>query len=237
MRKQAAALALALAVTVAARAAGAEDATAAKAAMQAGNYAEAYCIWRALAEDEHAEAQFNLGWLYHNGYGLVIDDVEAARWWELAAQQGHRDALAALGNLYQFGGRDVPRDGVRALDYFLRAARAGDEDAALVVRTLIARNDPSVRERSVELITQHTQALGAPLEVAVDRANVRKGPGTEHASVTVLGMGAPLVELSRRGQWVQVGIVASGQTGWLRSRLVRVPMAPPGGWPSAQNRR
>ena len=41
-------------------------------AVKKGNYAIAYCIWNSLAESNDAEALYNLGWLYHNGYGLAI---------------------------------------------------------------------------------------------------------------------------------------------------------------------
>ena len=37
------------------------------------NYAEAYCIWRPLADSGHAESQYRLGWLYAKGLGLAID--------------------------------------------------------------------------------------------------------------------------------------------------------------------
>jgi uncharacterized protein YgiM (DUF1202 family) len=189
----------------------------AKAAMQAGNYAEAYCLWRTLADRNDAEAQYNLGWMYHNGYGLAINDQTAAGWWELAASKDHADALFALGNLYRFGGRGVDQDGSRAVDYFLRAARGGDEDAALLLRSLIAKNDRIVRERIPELLTRHREALAATLRIRVDRVNLRKGAGTDHAVLGVMVRGAELIELSRRGEWVQVGDPSSGQVGWLKS--------------------
>ena len=84
----------------------------ARAAMQAGDYAEAYYLWRGMADTGDADAMYNLGWMYHNGYGLVIDDTEALRWWEQAASGESVDALYALGNLLRFGGRGV---GMRGL--------------------------------------------------------------------------------------------------------------------------
>src|SRR5690242_3706768 len=84
----------------AAQAGGAETA---RAAMEAGNYAEAYHLWRGLADGGDADAMYNLGWMYHNGYGLLINDVEAQRWWEAAASGGSADALSALGNLLRIG--------------------------------------------------------------------------------------------------------------------------------------
>jgi TPR repeat protein len=192
----------------------------ARAAMQAGNYAEAYCVWRGLAESGDAEALYGLGWLYHNGYGLTIDDVAAVRWWEQAAAKNYPDALYALGNLYRFGGRAIPKDGPRAVGYYLRAAQAGDDEAGLLLRTLLARNDASVRERAAELLTQHAGALGGTLTVRVEKATLRKAPGSEAAALGVLTQGTALVELSRRSGWAQVGIPISGQIGWVKGSLV-----------------
>ena len=48
--------------------------------------------WLRLAADQgHADAQHNLGWMYANGEGVPEDDAEAARWYRLAADQGHAD--------------------------------------------------------------------------------------------------------------------------------------------------
>ena len=45
---------------------------------------------RARAEQGDAEAQFKLGAMYDFGRsGLLQDDAEAARWYRLAAEQGH----------------------------------------------------------------------------------------------------------------------------------------------------
>lgn len=212
---------LLLAATLAA--AQGTPADAARAAMQAGNYAEAYCLWRGLAERGDADAQYNLGWLYHNGYGLVIDDLAARRWWEKAAAQELPEALYALASLYRSGSKDIPKDGARAIDYLLRAARRGDDESGLLLRTLLARNDAVVRARSVELLTQHGAALGAPLTVVADQAAFRKAPGTEARALAVLARGKALVELARRSGWVQVGDPADGRIGWVKAKQVEPP--------------
>jgi TPR repeat protein len=198
-----------------------DDADTARAAMRAGDYAEAYHLWRGMAATGDADAMYNLGWMYHNGYGLVIDDAEALRWWEQAAAKESVDALYALGNLLRFGGRGVPVDGPRAVDYFLRAAQKGDDEAALLLRTLIARNDPSLSARRAELISQHAAALGAPLVVRKDNTGFRKGAAVEATMLAVFPRGKRLVELSRRSNgWVQAGDPQDGRVGWLKATLV-----------------
>ena len=53
---------------------------------------EAVKWYRKAAEQNHAEAQYNLGVCYANGEGVAKDYVEAYKWWLLAAGQGDEDA-------------------------------------------------------------------------------------------------------------------------------------------------
>ena len=43
------------------------------------------------------EAQHELGAAYETGEGVEKDEVEAARWYRMAAEQGYRPSRAALG--------------------------------------------------------------------------------------------------------------------------------------------
>ncbi|MFP6777946.1 MAG: hypothetical protein VCB06_06185 [Alphaproteobacteria bacterium] len=49
------------------------------AAAQRGDYATALEEWRPLADQGHARAQFNLGVMYDNGYGVPENDAESAK--------------------------------------------------------------------------------------------------------------------------------------------------------------
>jgi TPR repeat protein len=197
------------------------DAEAARAAMRAGDYAEAYHVWRGLAAAGDADALYNLGWMYHNGYGLSIDDLEARRWWEQAAAAGSVDALYALGNLHRLGGRGVAPQPALAVDYYLGAAQKGDDESALLLRTLLAKNDPAVATRRAELLTRHAAALGAPLVVRKDQTGFRRGAAVESPLLGTFPQGKRLVELSRRRNgWVQAGDPDDGRVGWLKATLV-----------------
>ncbi|MCB1737747.1 MAG: SEL1-like repeat protein, partial [Gammaproteobacteria bacterium] len=59
--------------------------------MEAGNFADAYCLWKPLAQQGYVEAQYSLGWMYANGYGLAMDEAQALSWWKRAADRGHAD--------------------------------------------------------------------------------------------------------------------------------------------------
>ncbi len=55
------------------------------AAYQRGDYATVVRELRPLAEQGHAEAQFNLGFMYYNGRGVPQDYAQAHMWYYLAA--------------------------------------------------------------------------------------------------------------------------------------------------------
>ena len=48
--------------------------------------------WEKLAKTGDAEAQNNLGLMYHGGHGTEKDEELALKYFQLAAQQGHADA-------------------------------------------------------------------------------------------------------------------------------------------------
>jgi len=65
-------------------------------AYKARNYRRALEIWLPLAENGDADAQYKIGLIYDLGKGLEEDDIEAAKWYRLAADQGHDWARAKL---------------------------------------------------------------------------------------------------------------------------------------------
>jgi TPR repeat protein len=63
--------------------------------------AEAVTWFRKAAEQNNAEAQYNLGYCYQNGIGEAKDTAEAVTWYRKAAAQGienAKEALRRLGN-------------------------------------------------------------------------------------------------------------------------------------------
>ncbi len=63
--------------------------------------------------------------------------------------------------------------------------------------------------------------LGDKLYVQKNGVNVRNGPGTNSDVTLTLGTGHELVEFSRKGGWVNVGITRTGgKDGWIHSSLV-----------------
>jgi hypothetical protein len=191
-------------------------------AIQQGNFAEAYYLWRPRAEAGNAEAQYGIGWMYHNGYGLAISDDEAIAWWEQASNQGHVDATFALGMLYGLGeGAAVQRNMQLAVSYYHRAAREGHEDARLLLRTLMAEGDSNALQLMQTLLSEgRAGEVTMPAAVQSSKANIRKGPGTQYKVMTSLQQGHPLLPLKREGRWLLVGIKGKAYTGWIHDSLI-----------------
>jgi TPR repeat protein len=192
--------------------------------MRAGNFAEAYCVLKPYAESGDAEAQYNIGWMYLNGYGLAMNDSLALDWWQRASDQGYTDATFSIAMLYSLGEGKVKKDMERAIEYYLMAVEDGHEDAIMIIRSMLARNDKAISERKQDIIKTYGYLLGPLFDVKVNRANLRKGPTLEDKIVTVVETGVTMVELSAKGKWKQVGVLESGDVAWIYSTLIQPHM-------------
>ena len=122
-----AAIALVLSLAAPVAAGPLEDATTASGRR---DYAISLRLWRPLADQGDAIAQFNLGLTYDKGWGVPQNDAEAAKWYRLAADQGNANAQNDLAVMYTKG-EGVPQDFVRAHMWFnLSAARGGQSSAS-----------------------------------------------------------------------------------------------------------
>ena len=75
-------------------------------AFERGDYATALREWTPLAEQGDADAQYNLGLMYDQGWGVSQDYRTAVKWYTLAAEQG--DAYAQT-NLKEIKSRLVAK--------------------------------------------------------------------------------------------------------------------------------
>ena len=98
------------------------------AAYQRQDYTTAYRLWRPLADQGNADAQFHLGVMYNDGQGVPQDYAEALRWYRLAAAQGYAGAQYNLGSMYNTG-RGVPQDYAEVLRWYRLAAAQGHAGA------------------------------------------------------------------------------------------------------------
>jgi TPR repeat protein len=94
-----------------------------------GDHATAVQLFRPLANQGNAYAQFRLGAKYGFGHGVPQDYVEAVKWFRLAADQGNAGAQIKLGLMYQLG-QGAPQDYVLAHMWFNLSAAQGDQFSA-----------------------------------------------------------------------------------------------------------
>jgi uncharacterized protein len=111
-------------------------------AWQSADYAQAVAIWRPLAENGDADAQFNLGQAYRLGRGVKIDLGSAQTWLERAASQGHLDAQTTLGLLLFGNGNQA--EGARWLK---QSADKGEARAMLIYGTALFNGDGVSQDR------------------------------------------------------------------------------------------
>jgi hypothetical protein len=157
--------------------------------------------------------------MYANGYGLRINEPEAFRWWHKAAEQGHPEAMFTVAMAY-LNGEGVEKDERAALDWLHKAALRDVEDAEHIIRNRAAQGRTDALALVKELLRTDWAPFQARLWVQVDQANVRGTPAGGGELVATLPQGHELIELTRQGDWIQVGITKTGDIGWISRKLV-----------------
>lgn len=94
-------------------------------ALERKDYATAKQVFEQLATQGDAKSQFQLGYLYRNGFGVPKNFETAASWYRLAAKQGFAKAQVALAIALERG-RGLPMNLEEAVAWFRRAAESDD---------------------------------------------------------------------------------------------------------------
>ncbi len=193
----------------------------AKQAMQAGNYAEAYCYWKILAQAGNAEAQYNLGWMYHNGYGLRINDKKSLLWWQEAAHQDYPDAIFSLAIFYYERGKkkDIPI----ALEYLLRSALLDNDEALLLLAQLISKHYALLRTRSAEIFQTYPTLFPQSLQIRKHNVNIRFASHTKSKVIYVANQGDTARIVQKTGKWYFIFFPQHHYiAGWVHGSLVKI---------------
>lgn len=104
-------------------------------------YSDALSAFHQIESDmkEHtrvlAYLRYRIGKMYLSGLGTGRDDVEAARWLQKAADDGHKYAQYTLGGMY-LRGQGVEQDAAVALELFQKSATQGNAYAAYALGKL-----------------------------------------------------------------------------------------------------
>ena len=129
-------------------------------AYQRGYYLTAFKeATKRVTEEKNPKSMTMLGELYANGLGVTNDDVEAAKWYALAAERGDREAMFALA-MFRIGGRGGQRDLPDATRLLTAAAKLGQPAAAydLGLLYLEGQQFPQDFKRAAELFQMAAQA-------------------------------------------------------------------------------
>lgn len=98
------------------------------AAARLGDHQRAFELWHPLAEQGNASSQFNVGLMYEHGEGAPQNDVEAIKWYLMAARQGYVRAQVSVARMYA-SGMGVKKDLARAVEWDRKAANQGSASA------------------------------------------------------------------------------------------------------------
>ena len=109
--------------------------TEARAAYRRGDYAQSLKIYRSLADQGNALAQYSIGVMYDIGGGVKKDYQEALKWYRLAAAQGHASAQYSIGVIYS-DGLGVTQDYLEALKWYRLAAVQGSANAQYILGSM-----------------------------------------------------------------------------------------------------
>ncbi len=101
-------------------------------AYNSADYETALAKWQLPADSGDANSQFGLGQMYGNGFGVMMDDDQAIKYYGLAVEQGHGQAQCNLGVMYQ-NGWGVTQSDEEAARLFTLAAEQGVTEAQIAV--------------------------------------------------------------------------------------------------------
>jgi TPR repeat protein len=97
-------------------------------AYNSGDYAKAMKIWLPLAQNGDTASQAGIGFMFHKGLGVTMDNGKAAYWLRKAAEHGQPEGQMLLGSLY-FYGAGVEKDYIKAYAWCDLAQDGGNADA------------------------------------------------------------------------------------------------------------
>ena len=136
-----------------------EDFRSGLSAYNRGDHVAAFRQWLALAERGDAKAQAGLGYLFHKGLGVAVDDVEAAHWLEKAARQGQAEGQMLLGTLY-LDGRGVAQSDALAFVWCELAQSEGQEEASFCRDEALRRLGAEAMAESRRLVAEWSCRFG-----------------------------------------------------------------------------
>ena len=151
--------------------------------MEKKEYGEAYDAFVFAAERGLAEAQSRLGYMYAEGLGVTKDLEKSEHWYWVAANQGNKDAMVSLGNIYYNGVENygIRKDFYKAFHYYSDAAYAGDADAQFRLAFMYINGEGVEQDykKAFEWLEKAAMQGYAPAQSEIGGAYERGGGGVE----------------------------------------------------------
>jgi TPR repeat protein len=133
------------------------------------DYKRAYREFESAWKAGDPRAAYNLGMMHGGGYGVANSNMEAAKWYRLAADQGVNEAMDILGSWY-LRGVGVRKDPHMALAFFMRAATAGFAPSRYHLGLMYFADIGPLKKdlaKAIELFSSAANADHAPAQFAL----------------------------------------------------------------------
>ena len=156
----AAALAVSLCLSVPAKADYYDDALL---TYRHGQYLDAFIMFKKLADQGDAGAEYMIGTIWYQGKGKPQNYQEASRWYLRSAYQGNPDSQNSLGQIYREG-KVQPANPVVAYAWFSLAAAQSNEDARKNLESLTKdelKDNPGEIHAGQELALEYAERIEA----------------------------------------------------------------------------
>lgn len=112
-------------------------------------YSEAAGLYEKAAELGNMRAQYQCGRMYLEGEYTIKSVQKAVDWFKKAADQGMGDAMSFLGDIYYLGAKnEMPVDKTAALQWYQRAAEAGEKTAVSLLEYAYDEADEDLLDSS-----------------------------------------------------------------------------------------
>ena len=157
--------------------------------------------------------QWELGTMYGRGEDVPQDDVEAVKWYRLAADRGHACAQFDLGAMYA-NGNGVSQDDVEAVKWYRLAAEQGHAQAQTVLGLMYATGN-GVPEDDAEAAKWYR------LAAEQGHANAQGSLGLRY----VTGRGVP-VDLVAAHAWLNIASASGNEKAREGKSVVESIMTP-----------